>query len=1367
MTALSLAVASLTALTATGGTALAQVGVATPNVPPATANPSSPPVVAAPPVTAPPVTSAPVTSAPVTSAPVTSAPVTSAPVTSAPVTSAPVVRAPTAAEREANGRRQLFVASDRDGHAASVQALCFTPDGRRLLSGGHDKRALVWDWNAGTVVATHRWLAEEGLFGAVRAVEVFARPDGTTAAVIGGYGGTDRIGDLQWVDVNDDSREPLHYEPAGPDGAAAVGHRAVIHDLSVSPSGTTAASVDDAGRVLVRSQAPFGPARELRAAVQLPQGDGWLPIPRWPVALVGETDVVAPAPGPAPHLWKLHLLSTNGGGTELALPGGAFWVTALAASPVGDRFAAAYVDAAGKTRVLVWIRRPGGAWAFADLPIPPGAGFQMSLAFSADGSQLAGAGEATDPSAGSAVVWDVRTGAVSLTLGAVADRLTPPSGCALSPDGRTLALAQGNDVQIWDVPTKRLVRTLVGGPRFDRVAFDPADPRDGGTGYSIVTQVAATREAPATAFRFAPKRQRLVPAPLPGPADRRGAEIAAGLTLEPYAGPATCFRLIPAQRGRSAEAVAVGTAHGALFVYAADGSNRLLRTFWGHQDRLNDVAVAPDGRYLATASDDGTVRFWSLDDLPDPAAPDRDADAALKRLWGLEIERAPEGGRVRVTAVAENAYLHRKGIRSADLLRTVAAVREGAPAFATFEQVRDELSDVPWHEQTNWRFDRQGQPLPPATRVARPVFMPTLTLAVEQGRGDGWVAWHPDGYFMYAGGGANRIGWQENRGAGERPAFLPFSAVQRRYHRPQAVSRLLEAGAWQAAEEAAPAESDLPDEPPPQAPVKPPVVPPVVPPEDAAPPPRDARPRIDMASLLSVSHAAESVLFEATLGATEGDPIQSWAVRELSGPVVASEQFDPPRATATVRQSLPYLPTAEDPGEKGFALEVVTASQRRFFQRLIVLRDSPPEQVVSSPDVSLEWLTPSLSVRSGGGAGGEGRVVNSLDLPVRVRVTPRQGQTIDALRFRVNGRYGASAPALPTAGDAGVYEATLRLAPGPNRIVAEVEMREDRIPLGDAPIDVRAEAIPEEEGYPQLWVLAAGVERYAPPLGRLALANDDAQRVARFYDEGGRRTLTAGGHYSEVNVTLLEDAGAEDLDRAWRRISGKVGEGDTVLFLFSGHGVRAAGARSAAGRGGEVGERFYLMLADASEGDFGANSLSARELVEHAVAVRNKACQVVILIDACHSGALIPQDGAFLGEEDLAALTSSSTDLTAAASAVGAKTGIAVLCSSSGDAYSFEGREPITNGLFTWAVASILDGSALSPPPGHPNLADVEMSLAPGAEISLSAVRNYVQKTVPRLFALQGLRDEGGTQRPVFYDMSGVDPTSIILSRWP
>ena len=41
----------------------------------------------------------------------------------------------------------------------------------------------------------------------------------------------------------------------------------------------------------------------------------------------------------------------------------------------------------------------------------------------------------------------------------------------------------------------------------------------------------------------------------------------------------------------------------------------MIRTFEGHTDWVNSVAFSPDGKLLASGSDDGTIKLWNISDL--------------------------------------------------------------------------------------------------------------------------------------------------------------------------------------------------------------------------------------------------------------------------------------------------------------------------------------------------------------------------------------------------------------------------------------------------------------------------------------------------------------------------------------------------------------------------------------------------------------------------------------------------------------------------------------------------------------------------------------------------------------------------------
>lgn len=684
------------------------------------------------------------------------------------------------------------------GHTATVQALAFTPDSKRLCSGGLDKVVQVWNLTAVQRdlrraylrERTIRWQVARGLRGSIYAV-ASAPTDGLVA--FGGYGAMGSLGEIIVVDP-----------AAGTLVKPLDSHRQTVCSLAFSADGNWLASSDVAGQAVLWKRdgwqatvlrqpdaASYGAdaARSIAAQPKLR-----------PIAVAGSRYVVVPVYQGAiagQMQWKLQRIAvadTKDVRTLDQVHRG--MVTALAASRDGTKLASA--DLQGN--LFVWDLG-------SDEPpvaLDPQA-VVLSLAFSPDGATLV-AGTALMPGKKESQlqVWDLRERKLARSR-PLPDHV---NSCAVSPDGRSVAYSGGRDNQVFleRLAEEGPVVSLHGtGRRLWKVAFAREAPH-----YRVAIGVEPREQGfndyGSLGMSFDPTRLAL-DATAPKPEDWLAVDWLAGAwTVQRRAdgvlqlregnaprghialdaaleGKPRCYTWIADAQGQPI-AIAVGTdVQNSVYVFglAAQGPCPVLRQFRGHHDFVTSLGVSRDLSYLASASADGTVIFWSLDGLAEK-------EPTVNR-WGAVFQA--QGGKLVVASLRQAGPLFRRGMRPGDEITEIRWPAEGASQSEKApDAMLKRLGELPWMTQVVFEYSRQGKARPAFQLV--PAWQPLATLFVDT-RLD-WAFWTPEGYYDASANGYTLFGWQVNRGLNVLPDFYRADQYSKTLERPRVMERLLPAG---------------------------------------------------------------------------------------------------------------------------------------------------------------------------------------------------------------------------------------------------------------------------------------------------------------------------------------------------------------------------------------------------------------------------------------------------------------------------------------------------------------------------------------------------------------------------------------------
>lgn len=711
------------------------------------------------------------------------------------------------------------------GPGGRTMGLGFSNDSHRLFACGFDKNVHTWNVRpgptprpVGTYLKTMRWEIARGYRGVMFAMDV--SPAGEQVAV-GGVSARFRGGDVIIFDTALGEVEQ-GLPPKRDDVTGLPGHQQSVVSVSWSTDGRRIASVSKDGEILIWTAPDWTPS-QLRPARKFPGGGEWHETHQPAVFLNDRILAVSEWDDRNPDWWYLRLYDVLQGNRPVSTL--QEWhkgrVTALARAPHGST---AWASADEDGKIFLW----NGVGRQQPQVLRRGR-IATSLSFrnrkNSQPDLLAAANRLDQNNQTVVELWDLRTRQTRGEFSTSTTKHTPK--CAISPDGSRLAAHDADTDEVLVFPLvdpktgadyadplneKRLLRLGSRGSRVNHVAFRK------GEGYRVGFR--RRRDGPYEA-EFDLNRTILEPnagAPAeyhaPGEfADGWRVEVGPGKTSEENdllhlnrgGVDFPAIELDRVMQGRyrthcfihdgkgNAYALAVGTAEQyGVYVYRLPQAPKqpplLIRYYRDHQGDLTSLGVSGDGKYLVSASEDQSIKIWSLLGLNEPPAP---GPFRRQIAWGANFIPGPGGNGLRVASVLPPGIAAGRDLKPGDVITKLVVGTDRSVVHTAGAAMVDALHRTPVFVELVVERERGGKNI--GWKVVVPGWEPMLTLFVD--RAGDWAAWTPEGFFDSSiGDGDELLGFQINRGVASPPRILKAANLQRDMERPEMIRKLLSAG---------------------------------------------------------------------------------------------------------------------------------------------------------------------------------------------------------------------------------------------------------------------------------------------------------------------------------------------------------------------------------------------------------------------------------------------------------------------------------------------------------------------------------------------------------------------------------------------
>jgi WD40 repeat protein/tRNA A-37 threonylcarbamoyl transferase component Bud32 len=455
------------------------------------------------------------------------------------------------------------------GHTGGVDSVAWSPDGKRLASGGNkDRTVKVWDARTGQELLALKghtgWVlsvafspdSQRVASASPRQVKVWNTATGQETFTLEGHAPVAWNSDgLRLASAGLNNTMKLWEAASSKELLSLQGDPSLVYSVAFSPDGQRLASAGHDNTVRLWEVASGQELRALKGHAGLVSSVAFSPDGRrlasasWWDGTVKVWDAVS-------------------GQEDLTLKGHADAPQSVAWSPDGQRLASGSIEGA----VIVWDAATGQA----AITLRGHRGGVSSVAWSPDGQRLAsGSGD------GTVKVWDVESGQEDLTLKGHTDTL---QSVAWSPDGQRLASGSSDKtVKVWDAASGKEALTLKGHTGYFQSVVWSLDGKQLASGNGDITvkvwDAVSGQETPTVTEHTV--KQNVM-------ALRSVAWSLDGKRLASYSG---------------------RTFRAEMQVWDVSAGQKAF-ALKGQTGIVTSVAFSPDGKRLASGSEDGTVKVW-------------------------------------------------------------------------------------------------------------------------------------------------------------------------------------------------------------------------------------------------------------------------------------------------------------------------------------------------------------------------------------------------------------------------------------------------------------------------------------------------------------------------------------------------------------------------------------------------------------------------------------------------------------------------------------------------------------------------------------------------------------------------------------